>query len=91
MSAIHVVVPAYNPGEIIIDVIERARCHADSVVVVDDGCDAENRAHLERCSHHSGVSLLTHARNCGKGFALMTGINFAVLNRFVFRGRRARG
>ena len=74
MFAIHVVVPAYNPGEIIIDVIERARCHADSVVIVDDGCDAENRAHLERCSHHSGVSLLTHANNCGKGFALMTGI-----------------
>ena len=74
MFAIHVVVPAYNPGEIIIDVIERAKCHADSVVIVDDGCDAENRAHLERCSHHFGVSLLTHANNCGKGFALMTGI-----------------
>ena len=74
MFAIHVVVPAYNPGEIIIDVIEMARCHADSVVIVDDGCDAENRVHLERCSHHSDVSLLTHARNCGKGFALRTGI-----------------
>ena len=74
MFSIHVVVPAYNPGEIIIDVIERARCHADSVVIVDDGCDAEHRAHLERCSVHSGVSLLTHANNRGKGFALMTGI-----------------
>ena len=74
MFAIHVVVPAYNPGEIIIDVIEKARSHADTVVIVDDGCDAENRAHLERCSRHSGVSLLTHARNCGKGFALKTGI-----------------
>ena len=74
MFAIHVVVPAYNPGEIIIDVIESARCHADSVVIVDDGCDAKNRAHLERCSHHSGVSLLTHANNHGNGFALMTGI-----------------
>ena len=74
MFAIHVVVPAYNPGEIIIDVIEKPRSHADTVVIVDDGCDAENRAHLERCSRHSGISLLTHARNCGKGFALMTGI-----------------
>ena len=73
-NPIHVVVPAYNPGEIIIDVIERARNHADTVVIVDDGCDAENRTHLECCSHHPGVSLLRHERNCGKGFALMTGI-----------------
>ena len=74
MFAIHVVVPAYNPGKNIIDVIEGARRLADTVVVVDDGCDAENRAHLECCSHHPGVSLLTHTKNCGKGFALMTGI-----------------
>ena len=74
MSAIHVVVPAYNPGEIIIDVIERARCHADSVVIVDDGCDPANRACLERCAHPPGVTLLTHERNRGKGVALMTGI-----------------
>ena len=74
MFAINLVVPAYNPGKNIVDVIERARRHADTIVVVDDGCDAENRARLERCSHHPAVSLLTHAKNCGKGFALMTGI-----------------
>ena len=74
MSAIHVVVPAYNPGAIVTAVIERARDHADTVVIVDDGCDAENRAHLERCARQSGVTLLAHERNRGKGVALMTGI-----------------
>lgn len=74
MSAIHLVVPAYNPGEIVIGVIERARNHADTVVIVDDGCDAENRAHLERCANLPGVSLLAHDGNRGKGCALMTGI-----------------
>ena len=74
MFAIHVVVPAYDPGEIIIGVIERARIHADTIVIVDDGCDTKNRAHLERCARHPGVSLLTHAGNRGKGFALITGI-----------------
>ena len=74
MFAIHVVVPAYNPGEIVTGVVESARSHADTVVIVDDGCDAENRAHLQRCSRHPGVTLLTHARNRGKGHALMTGI-----------------
>ena len=74
MSTIHVVVPACNPGKIIIDVIERTRRRADTIVIVDDGCDAENQAHLERCSSHPGVSLLTHPGNRGKGYALMTGI-----------------
>ena len=74
MPAIHVVVPAYNPGEIILEVIDKVRRRADSVVIVDDGCDAENRAYLRRCSCHRNVSLRRHVRNCGKGFALMTGI-----------------
>ena len=74
MFAIHVVVPALNPGEIILDVIERANRHADSVVVVDDGCDASNRAFLERCARHPGVTLVAHGRNLGKGVALMPGI-----------------
>ena len=74
MPSIHVVVPACNPGEVVIGVIERTRVHADAVVIVDDGCDAENRARLERCAHHPGVTLLAHAGNRGKGVALMTGI-----------------
>ncbi len=74
MSAIHVVVPACNPGAVVIDVIDGARPHVDAVVIVDDGCDAANRAHLERCARHPGVSLLTHAKTRGKGHALMTGI-----------------
>ena len=74
MCAVHVVVPAYNPGEIVVDVVERTRSHADTIVIVDDGCDDRNRAYLERCACLPGVSLLTHPRNCGKGFALMTGI-----------------
>ena len=74
MPAIHVVVPAYNPGEIVTAVIERARVHADAVVIVDDGCDAAARAHLERCARYPDVTLIAHAHNRGKGAALMTGV-----------------
>ena len=74
VSAIHVVVPAFNPGEIVVDVIDLTRVHADAIVIVDDGCDVENRTHLERCAGHPNVSLVTHAENCGKGFALIAGI-----------------
>ncbi len=71
--------PAYNPGEVIIDVVERTRRYAAAIVIVDDGCNADNRAYLERCSHHPDVSLLTHADNRGKGFALMTGIECCLI------------
>ena len=74
MFAIHVVMPAYNPGEVIVGVVERARLHADAVLIVDDGCDEENRLHLERCADLPGVSLLTHPKNRGKGVALMSGM-----------------
>ena len=75
MSAkINVVVPAFNPGEIVTAVIEGANTHADAVVIVDDGCDAANRMRLERCALHPHVTLLRHPRNRGKGVALMTGI-----------------
>ena len=47
---ITVVVPAFNPGEVVTTVIERANTHADAVVIVDDGCDAANRSRLERCA-----------------------------------------
>ena len=84
MPALHVVVPACNPGEIVIGVIERARVHADAIVIVDDGCDAENRARLERCARHPGVTLLAHEGNRGKDVALLTPVGLAVAILLLF-------
>lgn len=72
------VVPAYNPGEVVIDVIRESLPLADAIVLVDDGCDPENRRHLERCAADDKVTLLTHARNLGKGHALYSGIHWCL-------------
>ncbi len=71
---LHLVIPAYNPGPRVLDVVESARHLVDTVVLVDDGCDAENRRYLKRCEDAPNVTLLSHPSNRGKGFALMTGI-----------------
>ncbi|MCY3639540.1 MAG: glycosyltransferase family 2 protein, partial [Gammaproteobacteria bacterium] len=65
--------PAYNPGEVIMGVVEKAIKHADAIVIVDDGCDSENRAHLERCRHHPGVTLFRQPAKRRTRHAMVTG------------------
>ena len=68
-------VPAYNPGRIIIDVVGKALPHVAQVVIVDDGCDEAERAYLRQCLTNEKVRLLAHDFNRGKGVALHTGIS----------------
>ena len=73
--AIFLVVPAYNPGGSIIEVVRKALPHVAQVVIVDDGCDAAERAYLRQCLTDEKVTLLVHDFNKGKGVALHTGIS----------------
>ena len=73
--AIFLVVPAYNPGGSIIEVVRKALPHVAQVVIVDDGCDAVEGAYLQQCLTDEKVTLLVHGFNKGKGVALHTGIS----------------
>ena len=73
--AIFLVVPAYNPGGGIIEVVRKALPHVAQVVIVDDGCDAVEGAYLRQCLTDEKVTLLVHGFNKGKGVALHTGIS----------------
>ena len=68
-----VIVPAFNEGPVIGEVVAGLRERFAHVVVVDDGsaddCGAVARA--------SGAILLRHPFNLGQGAALQTGINVA--------------
>ncbi|MBI3769124.1 MAG: glycosyltransferase family 2 protein [Deltaproteobacteria bacterium] len=65
-----VLIPAYQCAATIAPVVADARRHFDAVVVVDDGSDdgTAERARL------AGAEVLCHARNRGKGAALLTGM-----------------
>lgn len=74
-TAIFLVVPAYNPGPGVIEIVRKALPHVAQVVIVDDGCNAAEKAYLRQCLANERVRLLAHESNKGKGVALHTGIS----------------
>ena len=71
---IFLLLPAWNPGSRIIQIVEEAGAHVAQIVIVDDGCNDPERALIQRCLANPKVTLLEHDMNKGKGAALHTGI-----------------
>lgn len=69
-----IVIPAFNEGEVIAEVIRGVRARHPDVVVVDDcSSDATGAA-----AAAAGAVVLRHPINLGQGAALQTGIRFAL-------------
>lgn len=74
-----ILIPAYKPGESLPDLVRAlVDLGAANIVVVDDGSGPEYRDIFQR-SLLPGVQLVEHAVNLGKGAALKTGLNFALV------------
>ena len=74
MHDVAILIPAYNPDQTLIEVLEGLRaCGFTRIVVVDDGSLPECLPVLQAAAAHAEV--LVHAVNCGKGRALKTGFN----------------
>lgn len=71
MNDIIVVIPAYEPDDSLIGLIERLGADFDRFIVVDDGSKTAD-ATFERVAGMPGVTLLRHEVNRGKGAALKT-------------------
>ncbi len=71
-----IVIPAYNPGPVLVDVARRAAVVAgtENVLVVDDGSADGSAAEAAR----TGVRVHRHEVNRGKGAALRTGYAEAI-------------
>ncbi|MFH1007692.1 MAG: glycosyltransferase family 2 protein [Candidatus Latescibacterota bacterium] len=74
--AILVVIPAYNAAASLPDVIARVQRHVppQDVLVIDDGSGDATR----EMARQSGVHLVSHPANRGKGAALRTGFEWAL-------------
>ena len=68
------VVPLYNEGEVIGDVISNAKKTFSKIVCVDDG-STDDSARLAR---QAGAAIVTHPINLGQGAALQTGLKYAL-------------
>jgi glycosyltransferase involved in cell wall biosynthesis len=71
-------IPAYNEARHIAQVVEGARAHVDSVVVIDDGSTDET---AELASRADAVCL-RRAANRGKGSVLRMGMKHAIFEGF---------
>lgn len=69
-TTVAVLIPAYLEERHINDVVRRAKCHLDRVLVVDDGSLDSTSAEAER----AGAEVIRHEVNRGKGAAIKTGL-----------------
>ncbi len=66
-----IVIPVYNHGGTVAQVVRNAGRHGFPVIVVDDGSTDDTAANLEPLHD---ITVLRHPRNQGKGAALITGM-----------------
>jgi len=69
-----IVIPVYNEGAVIGEVVERTRETFPNIVCVDDGSRDDSAEQIA----HTGAHLVRHPVNLGQGAALQTGIAYAL-------------
>ena len=69
-------IPTYNNGKTIADVVRRVHQQIRDIIVVNDGCTDDTLAQLEALD--CPVTVVTHSRNRGKGKALASGFKKAL-------------
>ena len=67
------VLPVYNNGSTVADVAARTRAVLPHVLVVDDGSTDRD---LEALFRDSGILVLRHRKNLGKGAAILTALEY---------------
>jgi glycosyltransferase involved in cell wall biosynthesis len=72
-----VLIPAYQPGQALLQLVRALSAQSfAAIVVVDDGSGPSYRALFDEAGAVRSVHVLRHDRNLGKGAALKTGIAF---------------
>ncbi|MGD9153568.1 MAG: bifunctional glycosyltransferase family 2/GtrA family protein [Gammaproteobacteria bacterium] len=75
-----IIIPAYQPEAILIDIVkDLCQNPEQKVIIVDDGSSSDKNHIFVEAAKISGVDVLRHAENLGKGSALKTGFNHFLL------------
>ena len=67
------VVPCFNEGQVIFDVLSHARQTFPNIVAVNDGSRDDSATAI----HAAGAHLVNHPVNLGQGAAIQTGVEYA--------------
>jgi glycosyltransferase involved in cell wall biosynthesis len=75
-------IPAYQPGDVLLSLVTalRGAFPDNPLIVIDDGSSEPAQKLFTGIEAISGVTLLRHAVNLGKGAALKTALNYYLLN-----------
>lgn len=73
-----ILIPVYEPADNFEYFLNEILEHFSTVVIVNDGSGAGSASVFEKVSKYSGVHLLRHNVNLGKGRAIKTGINYCL-------------
>ncbi|QIK69199.1 glycosyltransferase [Erysipelothrix sp. HDW6C] len=81
MQHFAIVLPAYNPTELLLELIDDLHQHPDfgnhvKIVVINDGSNPETQPIFEAIPKTHGIKLLVHNENKGKGAALKTSFSY---------------
>jgi glycosyltransferase involved in cell wall biosynthesis len=75
-----VLIPAYQPGPALVEVVRSlGESGFTAIVVLDDGSGREYAGIFEQVERFDRVRVIRHAVNLGKGAALKTGMNYALV------------
>lgn len=72
-AAVWIIIPAFNEGQVIGDVVAELRAVFDHVVCVDDG----SRDDTAETALRAGAHVVRHPVNLGQGAAIQTGVEYA--------------
>lgn len=76
------IIPSLDPDGLLEKTVAGALSEGiDDIIVIDDGSSPEHRAPFERLKALSGVTVLRHEVNMGKGAALKTAFSYFLNNR----------
>ncbi len=76
-----ILIPAYQPGEPLPVLVEALLdLGARALIVINDGSGPESQPYLDRIAGRAHVHVIHHAVNLGKGAALKTGMNYALVH-----------
>ncbi len=74
-----VVIPAYEPDEKLIGLVEKLnQANLEPIIIVDDGSDQIVYGSIFEKVSDLGATILTHAVNMGKGRGLKTAFNYCI-------------
>src|SRR5687767_7488353 len=81
-----IIIPAFRPGQKLLDLLETLSSYASEfhhVILVNDGSEPSYDPIFAKAACYRMVKIITHGTNLGKGQALKSGFNHVLCNKIT--------